>query len=109
MVHCSQHIGKSCNLKLHGERRRLRGPPKRWYLSTRQHDITFHNTILILSLLLLLLLSAVDKDTSNVGSGNYLDIFYQNVRGLRTKSVESFNNVCSFDFKIVCLTETWLN
>jgi hypothetical protein len=50
--------------------------------------------------------SAVDRNTSNVGSGHYLDIFYQNVRGLRTKSVELFSNVCSFDFKIVCLKET---
>jgi hypothetical protein len=52
--------------------------------------------------------SAVDRNSSHVSSGNYLDMFYQNVRGLRTKSVEFFN-VCSFDFKIVCLTETWLN
>jgi hypothetical protein len=51
----------------------------------------------------------VARNRSNVGSGYYLDIFYQNVRGLRTKSIEIFNNVCSYDFKIICLTETWLN
>jgi hypothetical protein len=34
---------------------------------------------------------AVDRNRSNVGSGNYLDIFYQNVHGLATKSVEIFN------------------
>jgi hypothetical protein len=51
----------------------------------------------------------VTKNRSNVGSGYYIDIFYQNVRGLRTKSTEIFNNVCSYDLKIICLTETWLN
>lgn len=49
------------------------------------------------------------KAKLHTGSGNPLDIFYQNVRGLRTKSVEIFDNVCSSDFKIICLTETWLN
>jgi hypothetical protein len=38
--------------------------------------------------------SAVDRNRSNMGSGNYLDIFYQNVRPLRTKPVEIFN-MCS--------------
>jgi hypothetical protein len=42
-------------------------------------------------------------------SGNYFDIFYQNVRDLRAKSIEIFNNVCSLNFKIVCLTEMWVN
>jgi hypothetical protein len=51
----------------------------------------------------------VPRNRFNVGSGYYIDIFYQNVRGLRTKSTEIFNNVCSYDFKIICLTETWLN
>jgi hypothetical protein len=35
--------------------------------------------------------------------------FYQNVRGLRTKSSGIYDNVCSADFKITCLTETWLS
>jgi hypothetical protein len=52
---------------------------------------------------------AVVRNRSNVGSGYYLDIFYRNIRGLRTKPIEIFNNVCSFDFKIICLTKTWLN
>jgi exonuclease III len=38
-----------------------------------------------------------------------LEIFYQNVRGLRTKQTELFDNVCSVDFQIICLTEIWLN
>jgi hypothetical protein len=54
-------------------------------------------------------LFAVAINRSNVGSGNYLDIFYQNVRGLKTKSIDTFNNVCSFNFKIASLTEAWLN
>ena len=37
------------------------------------------------------------------------EIFYQNVRGLRTKQSELFDNVCSMDFQIICLTEAWLN
>jgi hypothetical protein len=57
---------------------------------------------------------AVSPSTSNshrlhMGSGNYLEIFYQNVRSLRKKSAEIFNNVCSLDYKSICLTEAWLN
>jgi hypothetical protein len=51
----------------------------------------------------------VIRNRSNVGSRYYIDNFYQNIRGLRTKSIEIFNNVCSYDFKIICLTKTWLN
>jgi hypothetical protein len=54
-------------------------------------------------------LSAVDRNRSNMENGNHLDIFYQNFRGLRTKSVDTFNNACSLEFNIVCLMETWLN
>jgi hypothetical protein len=39
----------------------------------------------------------------------HLDIYYQNVRGLRTKASELFTNVHSSDFPVICLTETWLN
>jgi hypothetical protein len=35
--------------------------------------------------------------------------FFQNIRGLRTKCVEIFNNVCSFEFKNACLKETCPN
>jgi hypothetical protein len=51
---------------------------------------------------------AVDRNRSDVGSEKYLDIFHQNVHGLRTKSVEIFD-VCSFDFKMICLMNMWLN
>jgi hypothetical protein len=41
--------------------------------------------------------------------GNCFDIYYQNIRGLRTKQLELYENVCSTDYNIICLTETWLN
>jgi hypothetical protein len=41
--------------------------------------------------------------------GTRLHIYYQNVRSLRTKQFELSSNVCSTDYNILCLTETWLN
>jgi hypothetical protein len=38
----------------------------------------------------------------------HMDIYYQNVRGLRIKQLD-FYDVCSTDHNIICLTETWLN
>lgn len=37
-----------------------------------------------------------------------LNIFYQNVRGLRTKTVQFYNNILSLDYDIILITETWL-
>lgn len=37
-----------------------------------------------------------------------LDLYYQNVRGLRTKANEFFSNVALTDASIIVLTETWL-
>lgn len=37
-----------------------------------------------------------------------LNIFYQNVRGLRTKTLEFYRRLCCSDFDIIILTETWL-
>lgn len=37
-----------------------------------------------------------------------INIYYQNVRGLRTKTAVFYRNVCINNFDIVCLTETWL-
>jgi hypothetical protein len=50
-----------------------------------------------------------DFSTSDTQSKTTFKILYQNVRGLRTKQTELFDNVCSMDFQIICLTETWLN
>jgi hypothetical protein len=47
-----------------------------------------------------------DLCSANGSINNYLDIFYQDVRDLRTKSSEIYDNVCSTDFKIVCPAET---
>jgi hypothetical protein len=47
--------------------------------------------------------------TSDTLHMNCFDIHYQNVRGLRTKQLELYDNVCSTDHNIICLTETWLN
>lgn len=40
---------------------------------------------------------------------DYLNIFYQNVRGLRTKTHLLYNNVLCNNYDIIILTETWLN
>jgi hypothetical protein len=40
---------------------------------------------------------------------NSFDIFYQNVRGLRTKQSEFHDKVSATDCNLISLTETWLN
>lgn len=35
-------------------------------------------------------------------------IYYQNARGLRTKTSKFFRNLCSHDYDMVIITETWL-
>jgi hypothetical protein len=50
-----------------------------------------------------------DFCVSNSHSETTFEVFYQNVRGLRTKRTGVFDNVCSMDFQIICLTETRLN
>jgi hypothetical protein len=75
-----------------------------------------------LTLLLLILqqiqqvISVLSKDASLSGSamshtnfGNCLGIYFHNVRGLRTKQPEFYDDVSSSDFGIICLFETWLN
>jgi hypothetical protein len=37
------------------------------------------------------------------------NIFYQNVRGLRTKCSDFIDNVFANVFKIYCIAENWLN
>ena len=37
-----------------------------------------------------------------------LDIFYQNVTGLRAKQLEIYDRVSCTDYTVICLTETWL-
>ncbi|CAH2084216.1 unnamed protein product [Euphydryas editha] len=38
-----------------------------------------------------------------------LEIYYQNVRGLRSKTNEVFTNILNSNYKVIALTETWLN
>ncbi|CAH2094962.1 unnamed protein product [Euphydryas editha] len=38
-----------------------------------------------------------------------MDIYYQNVRGLRTKTNEVLLNITQTNYKIIVFTETWLN
>jgi hypothetical protein len=40
---------------------------------------------------------------------NSIQIFYQNLRGLRNKCNNFFDIVCVNDYKIICITETWLH
>jgi hypothetical protein len=42
-----------------------------------------------------------------MANGNVL-VYYQNVRGLRTKTSIFFRNLMMHDFEIICLSETWL-
>lgn len=39
----------------------------------------------------------------------HISVYYQNTRGLITKSAEIFNNTASCNFDIIALSETWLN
>lgn len=38
-----------------------------------------------------------------------LKVYYQNTRGLRTKTNEFYKNLCCNNYDIIVLTETWLN
>lgn len=38
-----------------------------------------------------------------------ISIYYQNVRELRTKTTEFYNQVLLTDFNIICVSETWLD
>lgn len=40
--------------------------------------------------------------------GDKLNIYYQNVRGLRSKSTVFYRNVCLNSYHLIVLTETWL-
>lgn len=47
-------------------------------------------------------------NNSSTRGGSELKIYYQNVRGLRTKCLTLYNNILSCDYDILCFTETWL-
>ncbi|GBO25617.1 hypothetical protein AVEN_206052-1 [Araneus ventricosus] len=37
-----------------------------------------------------------------------MTLFYQNVRGLRTKTVEFYSSAASVEHDVICVTESWL-
>lgn len=39
---------------------------------------------------------------------NNISVYYQNTRGLRTKTSIFFRNICLHDYDVILLTETWL-
>jgi hypothetical protein len=45
---------------------------------------------------------------TRISCDDFLDTYYQNVRGLRTKYVDFCDSRCRTDYIIICLTETWL-
>lgn len=56
----------------------------------------------------ILILTLVDMANDAIFCGPKLNVFYQNVRGLRTKCLTIYNNILSCDYDILCFTETWL-
>jgi len=46
---------------------------------------------------------------TSANSHTHLYIYYQNVRGLRTKASDLLAGVYSSNFHVICLNETWLN
>ena len=53
--------------------------------------------------------TCVNFSMSNMQTRTTFEMFYQNVRVLRTKQPGLIHNVCSMDFQIMCLTETRLH
>ncbi|XP_055840378.1 uncharacterized protein LOC129907931 [Episyrphus balteatus] len=47
--------------------------------------------------------------TSNTSNNNRFSLYYQNVRGLRSKTTQSYNNSQAFPYDLLAFTETWLN
>lgn len=37
-----------------------------------------------------------------------ISVYYQNVRGLRTKTATFYRNICLNSYDIICVTESWL-
>ncbi|GBN30771.1 hypothetical protein AVEN_158640-1 [Araneus ventricosus] len=47
-------------------------------------------------------------DSSTNRDSNLLSFLYQNVRDLRTKTVEFYSSEASVEYDVICVTETWL-
>jgi hypothetical protein len=46
---------------------------------------------------------------SHLPTGTCIDIYHQNVRGLRTEQFSLYGNICFMNYHIICLPETRLN
>jgi hypothetical protein len=46
---------------------------------------------------------------SHTQPGSCSDIYHQNIRGLRAKQLELYENVCSTGNNIICSTEIWVH
>ena len=52
--------------------------------------------------------SSKHSNTSMITSSNSLKIYYQNVRGLRSKTNRLHQEATNNDYDMICLTESWL-
>ena len=80
-------------------------PPSTYYIDHIDHNVS---------------VTPVPSPTPHLTAGNQkifennfinkrLSVYYQNVRGIRTKTAELLNNTSSCCFDMIALTETWLN
>ncbi|XP_045471763.1 uncharacterized protein LOC123678670 [Harmonia axyridis] len=51
----------------------------------------------------------MQNDTANFAAAHSLECFYQNVRGLRSKTHDIFDSIVQSEYDIICLSETWLS
>jgi hypothetical protein len=65
--------------------------------------------IIIIVIIIIIIIIKGGFVKSHTHPDNCFDIYYQNVRGLRTRQLKFCEKVCSADCNIICLTETWLN
>lgn len=63
-------------------------------------NISYHCGIQVLNL-------NVEKGACNIV--DKLSFMYQNVRGLKSKTIDFYNNILNSDHDIILITETWLN
>jgi hypothetical protein len=68
-----------------------------------------NDIIIIVIIIIIIIIIKGGSAKSHTHPDNCFDIYYQTVRGLRTKRLELYEKVCSADCNIICLTETWLN
>lgn len=55
-----------------------------------------------------MLIYSLNTKMTSTNNSKYLDIYYQNARGLRTKTAIFKRNVQSHNYDVIIITETWL-